>query len=333
LTLLVNWLGPVVNWAWEHSFSWTQIRRGLAIFGGVVVVVFLYGGLRLSFSDTPSSTVQVHGLNVKTDWENQPDRKTQLEAYRRFTQERHDQLIQETIRQAGRGAQLVLWTEMAAPGVVEDIESVISRGREVAQQENIYLAMGLEAHYPDQERPWDNKLIVIAPSGEIILDHDKYGAIFMYGVMGDPAVQGDFTLDTAETPFGILTGIVCWDADFPMVVRQAGAQNADILLLANGDGPGHFKLHAQMAIFRAIENGVSLVRQDARGLSLATDPYGRVLAMVDVGAAEEPIMSAKVPTQGMFTLYPIIGDLFGWLSAIGFVVITVWVIVTKRREG
>jgi apolipoprotein N-acyltransferase len=333
LTLLVNWLGPVVNWAWEQSFNWTQIRRGLAIFGGVVVVVFLYGGLRLSFSDSPSSTVQVHGLNVKTDWENQPDRKTQLEAYRRFTQERHDQLIQETIRQAGRGAQLVLWTEMAASGVVEDIEFVISRGKEVAQQENIYLAMGLEAHYPDQERPWDNKLIVIAPSGEIILDHDKYGAIFMYGVMGDPAVQGDFVLDTAETPFGTLTGIVCWDADFPMVVRQSGAQNADILLLANGDNPGHFKEHAQMAIFRAIENGVSLVRQDARGLSLATDPYGRVLAMVDIGAAAEPVMSAKVPTQGVFTLYPIIGDLFGWISVLGFAVIMVWVIVTKRREG
>lgn len=332
LILLVSWVGPVANWVWEHSFNWTQIRRGLAIWAGVMVVVLLYGGLRLSFSESPSSTVQVHGLNVKTDWEKMPDRNTELDAYRRFTQERHEQLIQETIRQARRGAQIVLWTEMAAPGVAEDIDYLVSRGKEVAQQENIYLAMGLEKHYPDQERPWDNKLILIAPTGEIILDHDKYGAIFIYGVFGDPAVQGAFSIDTADTPYGTLTGIVCWDADFPMVVRQAGRQNADILLLANGDNPGHSKEHAQMAIFRAIENGISLVRQDARGLSLATDPYGRVLAMVDIGAAAEPVMSAKVPTQGVFTIYPIIGDLFGWLSVVGIVVIIVWVIVKKRRE-
>jgi apolipoprotein N-acyltransferase len=139
-------------------------------------------------------------------------------------------------------------------------------------------------------------------------------------------------VQTADTPYGTLSGIVCWDADFPMVVRDAGKNNADILLLANGDAPGHFREHAQMAIFRAIENGVSLVRMDARGYALATDPYGRVLAMVDIGVAEEPIMAAKVPTKGVFTIYPIIGDLFGWLTVVGFVVLASWVIIQGRQS-
>lgn len=81
----------------------------------------------------------------------------------------------------------------------------------------------------------------------------------------------------------------------------------------------------------AIENGVTLVRQDARGLSLATDLYGRVLTMVDISIADEPVMSAKVPTQGVVTIYPIIGDLFGWLSVAGFIVIAVWVVAAKRQ--
>jgi apolipoprotein N-acyltransferase len=298
----------------------------------IVVAVLVFGSLRLSFSEASHGTVQVHGLDVKTDWEELPDRKTDLEAYRSFTLERHEQLIQETIRQAERGAHLVLWTEMAAQGVTEDIEHLIARGQEVAKRENIYLAMGLETHYPDQERPWDNKLVLISPEGEILIDHDKYGAIFMYAFLGDPAVQGAYSLQTADTPYGTLSGIVCWDADFPMTVRQAGKQNADILLVANGDNPGHFKEHAQMAVFRAIENGVSLVRQDGRGLSLATDPYGRVLAMVESGKAGEPVMTAQVPTKGVFTIYPIIGDLFGWLSVTGFIVMIVWVIMTGRRR-
>lgn len=331
LTLLVSWFGPLVNWAWERSFNWHKIRRGLAVWSTVVVAVLLFGSLRLSFSDTPHGTVQVHGLDVRTNWEDLPDRKTDLEAYRSFTQERHEQLIQETIRQAKRGANLVLWTEMAAPGVTEDIENLIARGKEVAKQENIYLAMGLETHYPDQEQPWDNKLILIAPSGEILIDHDKYGAIFMYAILGDPAIQGAYSLQTADTPYGTLSGIVCWDADYPMTVRQAGKQNTDILLVANGDSPGHFKEHAQMAVFRAIENGVSLVRQDGRGLSLATDPYGRILAMVETDKAGEPVMTAQVPTQGVFTIYPIIGDLFGWLSVVGFVVSAVWAILRGRQ--
>lgn len=192
--------------------------------------------------------------------------------------------------------------------------------------------MGIEAHYPGEVQPGDNKLVVIDPEGEIILDHDKYGAIFMYGIMGDPAFQGESSLTTADTPIGTLSGLVCWDADLPTIVRQAGKQNTDILLLANGDSQGQFRIHAQMAVFRAIENGFSLVRQDPNGLSLATDPYGRILAMVDVGASKEPVMSAKVPTKGVFTLYPFIGDLFGWFSVAGFVFIVGWAVTSKRKR-
>ena len=36
-----------------------------------------------------------------------------------------------------------------------------------------------------------------------------------------------------------------------------------------------------MAIFRAIENGMSVIRQADEGLSIATDPYGRILAQTD----------------------------------------------------
>jgi apolipoprotein N-acyltransferase len=43
-------------------------------------------------------------------------------------------------------------------------------------------------------------------------------------------------------------------------------------------------------------------------------------------------MVVQVPTQGVFTLYPVIGDLFGWLSVVGFVVIAGWAIFRGRRQ-
>ncbi len=63
-------------------------------------------------------------------------------------------------------------------------------------------------------------------------------------------------------------------------------------------------LHGQMSVFRAIENGVSLFRQADQGLSIATDPYGWVLAMEDHFTSSEWVMVAQVPIQGC--LHPLL---------------------------
>ena len=91
-------------------------------------------------------------------------------------------------------------------------------------------------------------------------------------------------------------------------------------------------MHAQMATFRAIENGVSLVLQADNGLSIVTDPYGRTLAAVDHFSTEERIMMAQMPSKGVFTFYAAIADRFGWLAVARFVVITLGTIRGRRTE-
>jgi len=86
-----------------------------------------------------------------------------------------------------------------------------------------------------------------------------------------------------------------------------------------------------MAVFRAIENGISVVRRAEQGRSITVDPYGRVLAKMDHFTASERVMVAQVPTQGVFTVYSVIGDLFGWLSVVGFVVVAIWAVVRGRK--
>ena len=144
---------------------------------------------------------------------------------------------------------------------------------------------------------------------------------------------GDRVLRTSKSPFGTISGVICWDADFPTTVRQAGRNGTDILLVPSNDRRELDPTHTQMAVFRAIENGVSLVRQASNGLSIATDPYGRVLAAVDHFTASEWVMVAQVPTQGVFTVYSVIGDLFGWLAVVGFVSIFIWAVVRWRKAA
>jgi apolipoprotein N-acyltransferase len=239
-----------------------------------------------------------------------------------------DRYFEQTIREVRAGAQLVLWPEGAGFGLEEDEAALIARGKEVAAQEGMYLAMPLVTIYEDPNRLSENKLIIVDPAGDIMLEHLKYG-----GTLVEGSRTGDGVLRTSKSPFGTISGVICWDADFPTTIRQAGRNGTDILLVPSNDWREVDPMHTQMAVFRSIENGVSLVRQASNGLSIATDPYGRVLAAMDHFAASERVMVAQVPTQGMSTIYPVIGDLFGWLAVVGLVGILIWAVVGWRRAA
>jgi apolipoprotein N-acyltransferase len=334
LTFLVSWLGPVVNWAWERSFNWSDVRRGLLVFAAIAGSVLLFGNLRLALARPEPGTVRIHGFTPQpTEAGEIPDFATDPEAARRWMQKKNEALIAGSVREARRGAQIVLWSEMAGGGVEDDVNALIARGQEVAQQENIYLAMGVGIVFPTGERQPENRLIVIAPSGEIVLNHLKYGAPF-FSPIGS-LLPGDGVLQTVDSPYGTLSGVICWDADFPITVSQAGRKQVDILLIAHGEqNEATAQLHAVQHIFRAIENGVSLVRHDNdTGLSFAADPYGRILAANDNYRATEKVIVAQVPTHGVFTLYSVIGDLFGWLTVAGFVIIAGWAIFRGRKAS
>jgi apolipoprotein N-acyltransferase len=325
ITFLMNWFATVVNYAWERSFSWPRIRRSLAIFVGVMLAVLVYGSARLVFSQPAAGTVRVAGLTAVdfrvTQAELFQTMNTDWQAFRQLAAARYDPYFEGTSREARAGAKIVLWPEMAVQVAGEDEPALFARAQEVARQEGIYLAVPMMTVFND-DRPSQNKLLVLDPTGEIVLEHYKYGGNLIEGFQ-----PGDGVLRTVETPYGTLSGVICWDTDIPGTVRQAGRNGTDILLSPSLEYRAVDPIHAQMAVFRAIENGVSVVRQADNGLSIVTDPYGRTLATMDHFTASEWVMVAQVPTQGVFTVYSVIGDLFAWLCVLGFLAMVVWGVV------
>jgi apolipoprotein N-acyltransferase len=105
--------------------------------------------------------------------------------------------------------------------------------------------------------------------------------------------------------------------DFPPLLRKVGRARADILLVPSSDGKAITQLHHVQAVFRAVENGVSMLRAARWGLSSAVDPLGRTLATMDDSLAAQKVMVAQLPTKGVATIYSRIGDLFAWLCIIG----------------
>lgn len=161
----------------------------------------------------------------------------------------------------------------------------------------------------------------------ILMSPRKYG-----GNQFEGTVLGDGVLRTFQTPSATVSGVICWDMDFPGTVSQSGRNGTDILLNPTADWQTVSTTHATMAVFLAIENGVSLVRQADGGLWIATDPYGRTLARTDHFTTSERLMIAQVPTTGVTTVYSIIGNLFGWSTVLGFPLLVCWMFIQSYRS-
>ena len=253
-------------------------------------------------------------------------RRNDRAAFRQKTRGVHDRYFDETRRQAEAGAKLILWPEAAGICASEDEAALIERGQQLAREKSIYLAMPLFTQNLQRNQPPENKLIVVDPAGEVVMEHYKYG-----GNQFEGSVLGNGVLQTFQTPSARVGGVICWDMDFPRIVSQTGRNGTDILLAPANDWEAVSTTHAHMAVFRAVENGVSLVRQAKNGLSIATDPYGRTLATMDHFTASERLMIAQVPTTGVTTVYSVVGDLFAWTNVIGFLLLVFMAGVESRR--
>jgi apolipoprotein N-acyltransferase len=85
-------------------------------------------------------------------------------------------------------------------------------------------------------------------------------------------------------------------------------------------------MHTRMAVMRAVENGVSLVRQTRSGLSGAYDYTGRPLAAMDAFLAFDQALVAQVPVHGVRTVYASVGDVFAWADLAAWVGLAVWAV-------
>jgi apolipoprotein N-acyltransferase len=331
IVFLVNWFGPIFNWAWERKFEWAAIRRSTIIYGAIMLAVILYGSARLAYSPTAPDTVRIHGftaVDMRGDMlpKLHAAQADSWESYRELSRELQDLYLEGTVREAQAGAQVVHWPEMAVNLPKEDEPAFLSRAQNIASTEGIYIVMGIDVNYQDGS-PWENKLVIIDPAGEIVLEHHKYALVAMEGTKG-----GDGILRTAQTPYGAMSGIVCNDTNHEEIVAQAGTNGTDILFAPSLEYREIDPIHAHMAMFRAVENGITLVRQADGGLSVVVDPYGRVLAQTDHWTSREWVMVAQVPVNSVFTLYSYIGDLFAWLSIAGFFILMTVGIIQGRRE-
>ena len=340
LTFLMTFFASTVNALWENNFSWRPARASLIGVGAVLAAVLLWGGARLAFFQPAQPTVRVAAIASRDDLfatisdvnpgDLMPGTPTQRASIGVSFAPIAEDLFARTVKEARAGARIITWGETGAPMLEEDMAALIERAGVVAHEEQIYLQIGVIVfrntdHYPFME----NRAILFDPTGTLVWDYHKANPTPGENMM---VAAGPRVLPTVDTPYGRLATLICYDADFPDLARQAGKAGVDILLAPYKDWESVSVQHAQMATFRAIENGVWLVRPSLSGTSTIVDPQGRVLAQVSAFGSDEPTVVATIATQGTPTPYAQFGDVFAYLCLVALTMLAGLAIAQRRQR-
>ncbi len=114
--------------------------------------------------------------------------------------------------------------------------------------------------------------------------------------------------------------LICYEVIFPGAVAEPGRRPGWLLNVTNdawfGISSGPYQ-HLATARFRAVEEGLPLVRAANNGISAVVDPHGRVAARLDLGRMG--VLDADLPQALEPTLYARLGNLAA--AALGLVLL------------
>ena len=361
----VSWLVVAFNAAIAELLTVGERRRPLLVGAAALVLLPLsFGALTLVLAPKPEESITVLLVQHNRD-PRKHDYAESLDALLSLSEDGLARAAEE-----GRTVDLVAWPETA---FVPDIRFWMRRGNEGRARRKLaermlsavdswdtWLVTGSSDHtrlpeegdtdYPEISH---NSTYLISPEGEIgsIYHKIKLVPFTEYFPFKEelPAVyeqldKFDVTDWTPGSeyllhrhPRAPFTTPICFEDIMPAHVRRFVAEGARLIVNVSNDywslSPVEGMQHGVNGLFRAVENRVPLVRATTSGLTLAADPWGRVLG--SLGFFEEGRLLAEIPEAppGM-TLYARLGDWFPLLLGallIILVVVRVFVYYLKKE--
>lgn len=326
LTFLIGWFGSVAATIAASHNTLENWKRPALAFIVTFTVIFTFGSARFGYFDHDVETVRIASITSEHEqnyWEEIIDIGTPRSDAQHFLEEfqaLEDKLFENTIRAANAGAEIIFWAEAAAPMYEDHEEAYFARASEVARENNIYLqTASIVMRYEDPMT--ENQATLFAPDGSVLYNYQKTQTWY--------PTESDGIIPFADTPYGRISTVICFDLDFPTWMRQVAKANTDILLVPGFDTLEISPYHTESGLFRGIEGGFNIVRGANESTSMAIDSTGRVLAIQDSFRTENNIMYSDVPTEGRTTIYGKVGNWFPWFTLLGFIGL-IW---SARREN
>jgi apolipoprotein N-acyltransferase len=163
--------------AWSRDFEWTVVRTPVLTCAAILGAIGFGGSVRLAYAPTAAPSLRTATLNRPADLF-LPGEMTQIAEGRLPPEERarlaaklsrlHDWFLDGSRREARAGARLVAWPEQNLLIFAEDEPAFLDRAQRLADEEGIYLAIGLGTVHVGAALPFENKAVLIDPGGRII---------------------------------------------------------------------------------------------------------------------------------------------------------------------
>jgi apolipoprotein N-acyltransferase len=316
----ISFLLVLVNTA----LAWVALERTrrAAVAAGTVVVLALGGALlvgRAALAVDPTSAVPVALVQGNIDQAIKWDH-----AFRDETLGIHEELT----RDVPPGQELIVWPEAAVPVYLAEEPAVLDRLRRLAGEVYTPLLVGAPDVVPGRDGPrYLNSAFLVRAQG-VSERYDKMHLVpfgeyvplkgLLFFVQAIAAEIGDFTpgrqvvvFPLGAAPFGT---VICYEVIFPNLFRQFVAGGARFMVnITNdawfGDSGGPLQ-HLAMVPFRAVENGVAIVRAANTGVSALVATSGAIGPSLGIG--QRGTLRLDVPIGTAPTFYTRFGDLFAY---------------------
>lgn len=345
------WGGPyfltilTVGWAALPGFLYLSniSRQQKIITAGIALLLFisctLYGHLRLTNAAT-STNGAVHLLIV------QPNigQGEKWEAGNAMENLLHLTLLSAAPQGEGPGnTTLIVWPETAitADALASPQARTVLAAPLETYKGNVYLLTGMLRFGSENGREiYFNSATALDRDLKIVAAYDKSHLVPFgeYVPFGDilsiaPFVRFDgFTEGNGPSTLNLpglpgFSPLICYEVIFPHAVTDRKTRPAFVVNITNdawyGDSPGP-RQHFMQTRFRAVEEGLPVVRAANTGISGVIDPYGRTMGSIALGTRGTLHISLPAPLQP--TLYSLAGDT-------PFLVLTVLLLIfpLKRR--
>ncbi len=191
---------------------------------------------------------------------------------------------------------LLVWPEAATPKMLRYDREIHAAVTNLVRTHRVWLALGADDAEPrgPDEADYYNSSFRVSPEGEVTAAYRKRQLVifgeyiplarwlpFMKWLtpIGGGFESGDRVVPFDLPPLGVRTApLICFEDVFPHLVREYAGPETDFLLNLTNDGwfresAAHWQ-HAANAVFRAVENGLPLVRCANNGLTCWIDAVG-----------------------------------------------------------
>jgi apolipoprotein N-acyltransferase len=242
---------------------------------------------------------------------------------------------------------VLLWPEAAVPKLLRYDSNTFSTVTSLARTHQVWLILGADdaevvnRGQANEKAVYFNSSFLVNRQGRLAEHYRKRNLVIfgeyipmskwlpflqLLAPVGEGFQRGKGPVPFSLPDLGIKTSVlICFEDLFPHYVREYVDDDTDFLVnLTNngwfGESAAQWQ-HAVSALFRAVENGVPLVRCANNGLTCWVDSCGRLQQVFSdsTGSVYGPgVMRIQLPVPNSgsgwpATWYRLHGDVFGWI--------------------